>query len=74
MMAKYNDGKKLPAVPKAPMQIIKVPEFKFSEYKPLSYGIGKEKESKAPQSFEDMDMGTRFLLTGRFCLAEPGGL
>ena len=57
MMAKYNDGKKLPAVPKAPMQIIKVPEFKFTEYKPLSYGIGKEKESNAPQSFEDMNMG-----------------
>ena len=57
MMAKYNDGKKLPAVPKAPMQIIKVPEFKFTEYKPLSYGIGKEKESNVPQSFEDMDMG-----------------
>ena len=57
MMAKYNDGKKLPAVPKAPMAIIKVPEFKFTEYKPLSYGIGKEKESNAPLSFEDMDMG-----------------
>ena len=57
MMAKYNDGKKLPAVPKAPMQIIKVPEFKFTEYKPLSYGIGKEKETQAPQCFEDMDMG-----------------
>lgn len=39
------------------MQIIKVPEFKFTEYKPLSYGIGKEKESNAPQCFEDMDMG-----------------
>lgn len=57
MMAKYNDGKKLPAVPKAPMQIIKVPEFKFTEYKPLSYGIGKAKETHAPQCFEDMDMG-----------------
>ena len=57
MMAKYNDGKKLPAVPKTPMQIIKVPEFKFTEYKPLSYGIGKEKETQAPLSFEDMDMG-----------------
>ena len=57
MMAKYNDGKKLPAVPKAPMQIIKVPEFKFTEYKPLSYGIGKEKETQAPLCFEDMDMG-----------------
>ena len=57
MMAKYNDGKKLPAVPKAPMQIIKVPEFKFTEYKPLSYGIVKAKETHAPQCFEDMDMG-----------------
>ncbi len=57
MMAKYNDGKKLPAVPKAPMSIISVPEFKFTEYKPLSYGIGKQEESTAPKSFEDMDMG-----------------
>jgi len=56
-MAKYTDGKKLPAVPKAPMPIISVPEFKFTEYKPLSYGIGNAKESKAPLSFEDMDMG-----------------
>ena len=57
MMAKYTNGKKLPAVPKAPMGIIKVPEFKFTEYKPLSYGIGNAKESNAPLSFEDMDMG-----------------
>ncbi len=57
MMAKYNDGKKLPAVPKAPMGIISVPEFKLTEYRPLSYGIGSEKESNAPLSFEDMDMG-----------------
>ena len=56
-MAKHTDGKKLPAVPKAPMGIISVPEFKFTEYKPLSYGIGNAKESKAPLSFEDMDMG-----------------
>ena len=56
-MAKYTDGKKLPAVPKAPMSIISVPEFKFTEYKPLSYGIGNAKESNAPLSFEDMNMG-----------------
>ena len=48
MMAKYNDGKKLPAVPKAPMQIIKVPEFKFTEYKPLSYGVKNEKSLELP--------------------------
>lgn len=57
MMAKYNDGKKLPAVPKAPMSIISVPEFKLTEYRPLSYGVGQEKESNAPLTFEDMDMG-----------------
>ncbi len=56
-MAKYNDGKKLPAMPKAPMPIISVPEFKLTEYKPLANGIGKQKESTAPRSFEDMDMG-----------------
>ena len=57
MMAKHNDGKKLPAVPKAPMALISVPTFKLTEYKPLSYGIGNDKESSAPLSFEDMDMG-----------------
>ncbi len=57
MMAKYNNGKKLPAVPKAPMPIISIPQFKLTEYKPLSYGISKEKESTAPRCFEDMDMG-----------------
>ena len=57
MMAKYTGGKKLPAVPKAPMPIISVPEFKLTEYKPLSNGISDEKESSKPLSFEDMDMG-----------------
>ncbi len=57
MMAKYTDGKKLPSVPKAPLPIISVPEFKFTEYMPLSYGMGESKESKAPLTFEDMDMG-----------------
>ena len=57
MMAKYTGGKKLPAVPKAPMPIISVPEFKLTEYKPLSNGISEEKESGKPLSFEDMDMG-----------------
>ena len=57
MMAKYTGGKKLPVVPKAPMPIISVPEFKLTEYKPLSNGISDEKESSKPLSFEDMDMG-----------------
>ena len=57
MMAKYTDGKKLPAVPKAPMPLISIPQFKLTEYKPLSYGVTNEKESDKPLSFEDMDMG-----------------
>ena len=57
MMAKYTDGKKLPAVPKAPMPLVSVPKFKLSEYRPLTAGIATEKESAAPLSFEDMDMG-----------------
>ena len=57
MMAKYTDGKKLPAVPKAPMSLISVPTFQLNEYRPLSNGITGEKESNKPLSFEDMDMG-----------------
>ena len=57
MMAKYNDGKKLPAVPKAPMAIIKVPEFKFTEYKPLICGYTKNTAETSPKTFEEYDMG-----------------
>ena len=57
MMAKYADGKKLPAVPKSPAQFISVPQFKLTEYRPLSYGVSAEKESAQPLTFEDMDMG-----------------
>ena len=39
MMQKYSD-KKLPNVPKAPMQIITVPKFELTEFAPLAYGIG----------------------------------
>ena len=57
MMAKHNDGKKLPAVPKAPMPLISVPTFKFTEYKPLVYGYTKKTVEQAPKTFEDYDMG-----------------
>jgi len=39
MMQKYSD-KKLPNVPKAPMQIITVPKFELKEFAPLAYGCG----------------------------------
>ena len=40
MMEKYNDGKKLPAVPKAPMPIITIPKFELKEFAPLMYANG----------------------------------
>ena len=40
MMEKYNDGKKMPAVPKAPMLIITIPKFELKEFAPLMYANG----------------------------------
>ncbi len=40
MMEKYNDGKKMPAVPKAPMPIITIPKFELKEFAPLMYANG----------------------------------
>ena len=40
MMEKYNGGKKMPAVPKAPMPIITVPKFELKEFAPLMYANG----------------------------------
>ena len=57
MMEKYNDGKKLPTVPKAPMPLISVPTFKFTEYKPLVYGCTKKTVEQEPKTFEEYDMG-----------------
>lgn len=56
MMEKYNDGKKLPDVPKAPMPIITVPKFELTEFAPLYTGIDKT-EKGALKTFEEMDMG-----------------
>ena len=56
MMEKYNNGKKLPAVPKAPMGIIKVPKFELKEFARLENGIDKH-EKGALKSFEEMDLG-----------------
>lgn len=56
-MAKYNDGKKLPAIPKAPKPLVSIPKFKLTEYRPLLSGVSSSKESNQPLWFEDMDMG-----------------
>ena len=57
MMQKYNDGKKMPAVPKAPMPIITVPKFELKEFAPLIAGIGQVVVTPEPKTFEEMDMG-----------------
>ncbi|MBR2193470.1 MAG: beta-galactosidase [Bacteroidaceae bacterium] len=66
MMAKYNDGKKMPAVPKAPMPIITVPKFELTEFAPLFNGFDwkytwweheEEAHGDHPKTFEELDMG-----------------
>jgi len=56
MMEKYNDGKKMPSVPKAPMPIITVPKFQLTEFAPLISAITKPVNG-AIKTFEEMDMG-----------------
>ena len=61
MMAKYNDGKKLPAIPKAPMPIITVPKFELTEFSSMLNG--EDPDMKMPikkgriMTFEEMDLG-----------------
>ena len=56
MMAKYNDGKKMPAVPKAPMPIITVPKFELKEFAPF-HGNQHLIPAINPMTFEEMDLG-----------------
>ena len=56
-MAKYNDGKKLPSVPKAPMGIVAIPQFELTDYAPLYTGISKTEESRNVKTMEELDMG-----------------
>ena len=56
MMEKYNDGKKMPAVPKAPMPIITVPKFELTEFAPF-YRNQHLIPSVTPMTFEEMNMG-----------------
>ena len=55
MMEKYNDGKKMPAVPKAPMSIITVPKFEVKEFAALVKA--NRKKARGIKTFEEMDMG-----------------
>ena len=57
MMAKYNDGKKMPAVPKAPMGIITVPKFELKEFSSIFNATGYIAKEGGLKTFEEMDMG-----------------
>ena len=62
MMEKYNDGKKMPAVPKAPMGIISVPKFELNEFSSMLNGEDPDlkvpvRKGSGTMTFEDMDMG-----------------
>ena len=57
MMAKYNGGKKLPAVPKAPMPIITVPKFKLEKTMRISDYKTAQRQSRDVLTMEDMDCG-----------------
>ena len=62
MMAKYNDGKSLPAVPKAPMPIISIPKFELTEFASMlkgnDFGDWRQLIHKGElRTFEEMDMG-----------------
>ena len=57
MMEKYNDGKKMPAVPKAPMPIVTVPKFELTEFAPLMLAMDSVITNSCPMTFEEMDFG-----------------
>ena len=61
MMEKYNDGKKMPNVPKAPMPIIEVPKFELKEFSHLTLGAAGEGEESI-KTFEEVDMGWGMML------------
>jgi len=56
-MEKYADGKKLPAVPKAPMPLISVPQFKLTRMMSLNEYVTATKKSHDILTMEDMDNG-----------------
>ena len=57
MMTKYQDGKKMPAIPKSPAPIITVPTFELNEFAGIDNGIVETVESRDILSMEDLDMG-----------------
>lgn len=57
MMAQYNDGKAMPAVPKAPMPLVSFPKVKLSKAVSLRHFATRTVNSRNVKSFEEMDLG-----------------
>ena len=53
-LAKYNDGKKLPAVP-APIKSMEIPEFTFTEVAPLMANLPESKQDVEIKTMEEYD-------------------
>lgn len=56
-LEKYNDGKKLPAIPRPPMSRISVPEFKLNRVLSINGVVTAVKKSRDVLTMEDMDTG-----------------
>ena len=55
-LQKYSEVK-LPAVPRAPMPLISIPEFTLTEYVPIEAGVTRTVQSSNIQSMEALDQG-----------------
>lgn len=57
MMEKYNDGKRMPAVPKAPMPLVSFPKVTLTQAKTMRQLATRQVKSRDVKAFEEMDMG-----------------
>lgn len=57
MMEKYNDGKRMPAVPKAPMPLVSFPKVTLTQAKTMRQLATRQVKSRDVKTFEEMDMG-----------------
>ena len=64
MMEKYNDGKKMPAVPKPAAPIITIPKFELKDFKPLIFGCDSIAKEGGLMTFEEMNMGWGSMIYG----------
>lgn len=57
MMEKYNDGKRMPAVPKAPMPLVSFPKVTLAQAKTMRQLATRQVRSRDVKTFEEMNMG-----------------